>query len=45
MKEELLDAFTEGFKGAIRLWLSLATAPIMAMVSVVAAFLSHSEKS
>ena len=44
MKEELLAAFVDGFKGAIRLAISLVTAPFVAWASVISAFLSHSDR-
>jgi len=44
MKEEFLAAFVEGFKGAIRLWVSIVTAPVVAVASVIGKFVSHSNR-
>ena len=44
MTRELLAAFAEGFKDCIRLWVSIVTAPVVAVVSVIGKFVSHSNR-
>ena len=42
MTNKILVPIAEGFRDSLRLWAGIVVAPVVAIVSVVSAFVSHS---